>query len=319
MNTHSRKPSMIHSVTLSLAPIALALLVGCSSMPAGNAQVEQARSDLRMAQNDPQTRDLAVIEMKHAGDAVALATAAWNRGDSVEEIEHLAQLARTRVAIAQEVGRQRASEAFVAQSATARDAQRLAARTAEADAAQRGANVAQREAGTAQREAGQAQRAAATAQAQSTAAQSQANAADARSASLEAQLVALNATKTDRGIVIPFGDVLFETNRSDMKSGARRGMERVADFMKQNPKRKALIEGYTDSVGSDSSNQMLSARRADAVRIALVQMGVSDERLTIQGNGGSYPLASNDTAEGRQRNRRVEIVLSDEVGYVRVR
>jgi outer membrane protein OmpA-like peptidoglycan-associated protein len=84
--------------------------------------------------------------------------------------------------------------------------------------------------------------------------------------------------------------------------------------LKENPQRKARVEGFTDSVGSDSHNQELSARRADAVRNALVEMGVTMDRIASQGYGEAHPVAGNDSASGRQLNRRVEIVLSDEAG-----
>jgi outer membrane protein OmpA-like peptidoglycan-associated protein len=142
----------------------------------------------------------------------------------------------------------------------------------------------------------------------------QAGEAEARARALEGQLRDLNAKKTDRGMVITLGDVLFDTDRSDLKPGAARNVERLASFLKQYPQRKATIEGYTDSTGSAEHNQELSARRAQAVRAAIVSMGVGGERLNTEGFGESRPVASNDNAGGRQQNRRVEIILSDEAG-----
>ena len=126
----------------------------------------------------------------------------------------------------------------------------------------------------------------------------------------------MNAKKTDRGMVVTVGDVLFDTNQSQLKPGGLRNMEKVVGFLKQYPMRKVLIEGFTDSSGSDSLNQQLSDRRADAVRSALVDSGVSGERIRTQGLGEAYPVASNDSAGGRQMNRRVEIVLSDDSGQI---
>jgi outer membrane protein OmpA-like peptidoglycan-associated protein len=146
--------------------------------------------------------------------------------------------------------------------------------------------------------------------------QMQAGAAESRSRELEAQLRDLNARKTDRGMVITLGDVLFDTDRSDLKPGAARNVERLAGFLKQYPQRKAVIEGYTDSTGSADHNQVLSGRRADAVRAAIVSMGVGAERLTTTGFGDTHPVAGNESASGRQQNRRVEITLSDETGVI---
>ena len=95
-----------------------------------------------------------------------------------------------------------------------------------------------------------------------------------------------------------------------------RNVEKLVAFLNEYPQRKALIEGFTDSTGSESHNQELSGRRADAVRSALVDTGVGRGRITTQGYGEAYPVAGNDSSGGRQMNRRVEIVLSDEDGSI---
>jgi outer membrane protein OmpA-like peptidoglycan-associated protein len=88
-------------------------------------------------------------------------------------------------------------------------------------------------------------------------------------------------------------------------------MERLAQFMRDYPERSVRIEGHTDSVGSDETNQALSERRADAVRDALVAQNAPSERIDTVGYGESRPIASNDNVAGRQQNRRVEIVVSE--------
>jgi len=93
-------------------------------------------------------------------------------------------------------------------------------------------------------------------------------------------------------------------------------IQRLGGFLKEYPQRKALIEGYTDSTGSDISNVALSGRRADAVMAALLGMGVTRGQLAAQGYGETHPVAGNETSSGRQMNRRVEIVLSDETGVL---
>jgi outer membrane protein OmpA-like peptidoglycan-associated protein len=84
--------------------------------------------------------------------------------------------------------------------------------------------------------------------------------------------------------------------------------------LQQNPQRKVLVEGFADSTGSAAHNQDLSERRANAVRGALQDLGVAAERIAVRGYGETYPVAANDTAQNRQLNRRVEIVLSDDSG-----
>jgi outer membrane protein OmpA-like peptidoglycan-associated protein len=108
--------------------------------------------------------------------------------------------------------------------------------------------------------------------------------------------------------------VLFDTGRATLKPGATTTLERVAQFMQKNPETKVMIEGHTDSVGSDDYNQGLSERRAQAVADALSFRGVQRDRVEPLGRGKALPVATNDTPAGRQQNRRVELVFSDESG-----
>lgn len=122
----------------------------------------------------------------------------------------------------------------------------------------------------------------------------------------------LNAKQTDRGMIVTLGDVLFDTGKSQLKSGGMRTVQKLAEFLAQNPQRKVSIEGFTDSVGGEDYNQTLSERRADAVKTALFDQGVSSDRVVSRGYGKAFPVAGNETAAGRQLNRRVEIVIGDE-------
>lgn len=271
--------------------IALATLAGCSSQPLKNVQLDQARADYQAAQANPQSRDLATVEMKQAGDALKRANEASERGDKPADVDHLAYLAKQRVAIARETGAQKAAEVAVSEADSARDKVRLAARTTEADMAHRSADSARLDTQDAQ----------------------------ARSRQLEAQIRDMNAKKTPRGLVITIGDVLFDTDKAELKSGGMRNMEKLVAFLKEYPQRKAVVEGFTDSTGSDSHNQELSGRRASAVRSALVDMGIGSERLDAHGYGEAYPVASNGNSGGRQMNRRVEIILSDDSGTIPAR
>jgi len=132
----------------------------------------------------------------------------------------------------------------------------------------------------------------------------------------EQQLKELNAQKTERGLVITLGDVLFNTNKAQLKSGGMHNVQKLAAFLNQYPQHKVLVEGHTDSTGSDSYNQELSDRRANAVRMALINMGISSDRVTTHGYGEAFPVGGNDTAAGRQSNRRVEIIISDSKGNI---
>lgn len=133
---------------------------------------------------------------------------------------------------------------------------------------------------------------------------------------LRLQMEAMQAEQTDRGMVLTLGDVLFDLNRAELKAAGEATVSRLAEFMAEYEERRVRVEGYTDSTGEASYNQELSERRAEAVRDALVSMGISRNRVETKGFGEEYPVASNDTSGGRQQNRRVEIVISDEEGNI---
>lgn len=126
------------------------------------------------------------------------------------------------------------------------------------------------------------------------------------------QLSDLKAKQTERGIVLTMGDVLFAFDKATLSPEAFRNVDKLVDFLQKHPNRSVLIEGHTDSVGSDEYNLNLSEKRADAVKNALVSKGVGEERITPKGYGKKYPVASNNTSEGRQLNRRVEVVVLNE-------
>ncbi|MRD73808.1 OmpA family protein [Rhodocyclus tenuis] len=265
---------MHKTAVFALSLLSVAVLGACSSTPPNNARLDEARSTYRAAQDQPQTRELAGGELRLAGDYLNRANEAAIRGDKTADIEHLAYLARQQVAIAEETGREKAAEQRISHADGARDKERLAARTQEADASHR------------------------------------------QNLQLEAQLSELKATKTARGLVVTIGDLLFDTDKAQLKSGGLRSVRTLANILKDTPQRKVQIEGFTDSTGSESHNQELSSRRAEAVRDALVDAGVASERIGTHGYGEAYPVAGNDSAGSRQLNRRVEVILSDDNGVI---
>lgn len=129
---------------------------------------------------------------------------------------------------------------------------------------------------------------------------------------LETELAELRADRTERGLVVTLGDeVLFDVDESELKPGGMQQLARVAEFLRQNPDRNVLIEGHTDSTAPDAYNLALSQRRANAVEEFLITQGVDATRIGAIGYGEQLPIASNETAAGRQANRRVEIVVLD--------
>ncbi|MBC7453261.1 MAG: OmpA family protein [Massilia sp.] len=288
------------------------LLAACSSMPTSTPALDQARGDFVAANNNAQVATFAALEFKQASDALEQANAAARRRESLDKIDQLAYLAKQKIATARQIASQKAAEADIANARNQRDQLRLEARTAEADRAKLAADSAKMDAERAKLDAQAAQAQAADAQRQAMNAEAQTRDAQARAAQLEAQMADLQATKTERGMIITIGDVLFGTDQARLTPDGVNTVRKLADVLTQNPNRTVLVEGFTDSTGSAAHNQQLSERRAGAVASALTGMGIGRERVAMRGYGKAYPVANNDTPDNRQRNRRVEIVLSNE-------
>jgi outer membrane protein OmpA-like peptidoglycan-associated protein len=281
------------------------LLAGCSTVPTTTATLDEARADYVAASNNPQVASYAPLEFRQASEALDRANQAAAKRESLDTIDRLAYVAKQRIATAQEIARAKSAESEIANAGRERDRVQLEARTAEAERAKREAAAANAQVAVAQQQAQDAQ-------AQAAAAQQQAAQLAERSARLEAILVELHAQKTERGMVVTIGDVLFATDRAELNANGVATVRKLAEVMQQNPDRTVLVEGFTDSTGSAAHNKDLSERRAQAVAQALTGLGVPRERVAMRGYGEAYPVASNDNASNRQLNRRVEIVLSNE-------
>jgi outer membrane protein OmpA-like peptidoglycan-associated protein len=194
-------------------------------------------------------------------------------------------------------------------------AQEAARQQQQAEAARQAALVRQQAAETQAQQAAQ-ERAAAQAEAEKA---RQATArAEAEKAQLRAQLLqqfnaVLQTRDSARGLIVNMSDVVFDTGSATLKPGAREKLAKISGILLAHPGLSLQIEGHTDSVGSDEFNQELSRRRADGVRDYLAQEGVPASGMTAKGFGKTQPVATNDTAEGRQRNRRVELVVNGDV------
>ena len=294
------------SLHLPLAlTLAAAFLAGCAAPK--NPSLDEAHNSYNSASSNPQVASLAALELKEAGDSLNKADYALKQGEKTATVNQLAYIAKQKIAIAEQTAKRKTAELAVTNAGTKRDQVRLEARTAEADAAKQQVTDLKE---TAELQAEDL--AAANVNAQ----QDQALIAQQALQLKELNAQKLNAQQTQRGLVITLGDVLFSTGKAQLKSGGARNVQKLADFLKQYPQHKVLIEGYTDSTGSDSFNQELSERRANAVRAALSDSGISADRITTRGYGEAFPVAGNDTAASRQMNRRVEIVLSDDKGNI---
>ncbi len=224
---------------------------------------------------------------------------------------------------ARSLGMKRAEEEKLA--AAQKQAEEEAKQRAQAEAAQK---QAQAQAEVAQQQAAQAQAQAATAQAGQAQAQAQAQAATAQAAQVQAaariaaqkqradllkQLNRILATQdTDRGLVVTMAGVNFPSGSATLQPAGRENLAKLAGILAAHPSLKLDIEGYTDSAGKDEKNMELSQKRAEAVQAYLTEKGIAATSLTAKGLGKASPVATNDTPEGKAKNRRVEIIVSGE-------
>jgi outer membrane protein OmpA-like peptidoglycan-associated protein len=286
--------------TKILTAVAIALaMAGCASTPKPNEALESARRIVQAAEADPNAAKYAAVDVQTAKSDLAVADAAFTRRDE-PGIAQPAYMAAQNARLAQLKGAAKADDARVGAGQAERDSIVLAARNNQVESANRAANAANRAKDDANR---------ATDDAKIARDQATENAAR-----LQAEVDALKAKPTDRGLVLTLGDVLFETGSSTLSSGAGRNLDRLVQFLTDHPERLVQIDGFTDSVGTDSFNQDLSQHRADAVRYQLVSRGISSNRIATQGYGKAYPVASNSESGGRQLNRRVEVVIGADSG-----
>lgn len=284
-----------------VAGLATLVLAACATTPERVRELEQARSAVTDLERQPMAESAAAEPLSRAREALSRAESLHEQGEPVPLIEHQAYLARRHAQIGLEMVQEaEALEQIRAAEAKRRELQ-LRARTLEAEQAEMRARRQAEEART-QRQAAQESKAAAAAAMQ-------------EAERLERELADLEAEQTERGIVLTLSDdVLFATDSAELKGGAYRAMDRLAEFLDKNAERRLLIEGHTDSRGTDEYNRDLSERRAEAVAEALMERGIRSDRLRPLGLGEEYPVASNDTTAGRQENRRVEVVISDDDG-----
>jgi outer membrane protein OmpA-like peptidoglycan-associated protein len=276
-----------------LTGIGLALALGaCVTMPQPNAALETARAAVQTAEADPNVNKFAPLDLDRARKDLSIAEdASLHHQDA--QVDQPAYLATQNARLAQAHAAAKADDTRVAAGQIERDQIMLAART---------------------REAQNANASAANSRAVADVALNQRDQANDETARVQAELDALKATPTPRGMVMTLGDVLFDTGRAELKSGATRKMDQLAQFLMEHPDRRVQIEGFTDSIGTDSYNEDLSQRRADAVKAALINRGVQPSRIGTEGYGKAYPVANNTDSGGRQLNRRVEVVIGGNNG-----
>jgi outer membrane protein OmpA-like peptidoglycan-associated protein len=261
------------------------VLAGCASTPRPNAALESARTAMQAAEADPNVHKYAALDLEAAKNQLEIAEAAAMHHDDAA-VAQPAYLAAQTARLAKAHAAAKADDARVAAGQAERDKIQLSARTRDVDNAKMATSSAL------------GQRDQATEQA----------------ARLQAEVDQLKATPTPRGLVLTLGDVLFDTGRAELNSGSARKLDQLAQFLTEHPERRVQVDGFTDSIGTDSYNQDLSQRRADAVKSSLTGRGIDSSRIGSRGYGKGFPVANNTDSGGRQLNRRVEVVIGGDNG-----
>jgi outer membrane protein OmpA-like peptidoglycan-associated protein len=283
-----------------LTGMSLALaLCACVTTPQPNAALESAHAAVQAAESDPNVSRYAALDLEAAKTDLAIADdAALHHRDAA--IAQPAYMAAQNARLAQMHATAKADDARVAAGQSERDQIMLAARNREVQNAKMATNEAKLATNEALDQRDQAAQ--------------QAAQANQEAARLQAEVDQLKATPTPRGLVLTLGDVLFDTGRSELNPGAGRKLDQLAQFLSEHKERRVQIDGFTDSVGTDSYNEELSRRRADSVKSALLVRGIDASRISTQGYGKAYPVANNTDSGGRQLNRRVEVVIGGDNG-----
>ncbi len=308
------------------------LMMGCGPSQqemVAKDQLERARAAYAQAKANPNVEAYAPAPLLYAGKAVEAAEQSKNDG----QMEQLAYLAERKSQIALTLGEGKAAEREIERLRTetaevllqkreqeaslakkeAEQAKLLAlAKATEAEQAKMEAEARTRQLEVTSREVERKAREVEQARMMAQAEAAKAERAKAEANQLMQELSDLKAKQTERGIVLTIGDVLFAVGKATLSKEASRNIDKLVQFLQKNPNRRVLIEGHTDGTGSDSLNLTLSQERADAVKEALVTKGISEERISAKGYGKKYPVAGNDTAAGRQQNRRVEVIILNE-------
>lgn len=288
-----RHPHAARTTVALLALVCSVWLAGCAT-PVKPEGATLARRDLDSLKADPQ---LAPVVPAALQDAELSVQAAELPTTDLAAGHYAVYVAQRKVAIARadaerRLAQDRLKKLELERQAIIEEGQRREIEIARAQAEAAAAALAQQ------------QQAAA-------AAQQEAAAAQAANAEMRRQLEAIEAKSTDRGMVITLGDLLFATGSAALQATAHERLDKLAAFMSSYPDRTLLIEGHTDTQGSDEKNFELSQRRAEAVKVYLILQGINADRLTATGRGSETPVADNVTTSGRQQNRRVEIVISN--------
>ena len=319
-----------------LPVLVLALLTACMAPPKKDLALEQIRDELESLKSNPELAGYAPLALGEAERALRNAELAT--GDKLARA-YLMYMADRRIQIARTMAEREQHEKILAELQNDRSAMLIQASQLEAEQARMETEEAlllvattteeaerarqEREAALvkeaesarvaqlAEEEAEQARRLAESRASEAEFARREAELASQQISSLTRQLENLQLRQTESGVVVTLGDVLFASGEVQLVEGGLSSLEEVVDLLQTEPDKKIRVEGHTDSLGAAETNLELSQKRAEAVREALISLGVSAERITALGMGEDFPIASNEDEEGRAQNRRVDVILLD--------
>jgi outer membrane protein OmpA-like peptidoglycan-associated protein len=281
--------------------LVVAALAGCVTFVEPSGTLEDARNLYRQAAADPQVQQRAPLELSVAERSLSQAERLWRDKAAEEKVGHQAYLAEQQTRIALATAQYRVAESKIATGREQRTRLLLEARQREAAEAKTRALAAE------------PPRAEALPPRVEEAKMEQRRSPDlGRELSrLQSEVAGLKAQQTERGWVLTLrNEALFNGGTALLKPAAAPALDNLARFLRDNPERDVAIEGFTDSAGPTEANRRLSAQRAEAVKEALVGRGIDARRIDARGYGPSFPIATNETPDGRQLNRRVEIVIN---------
>lgn len=260
---------------------ASSLLLGACATNTPDSLV-QLRQDMKALETSEQANRYAPVALQEAKDQLRVAESAWKK-DKKPLYDHEYYLAERYVKIVEQESERGLLEEQLSMTGERRKAMLLSQREQELE--KRAEEIAK--------------------------AKEKAREAEEKISMLKNEMKNVKAENTDRGMVLTMSDVLFAFNSTELQPGGKMNIEKLAGFMSENSETKVTVEGFTDSKGSASYNKELSRERAQAVVNQLTSLGISKDRLDVKAYGEDFPVATNDTASGRQQNRRVQLVIND--------
>jgi len=321
----------------ALIVVAVVALAGCVATPPPAGLLDNLRAELAALEANAELAELAPAALADARSAVRRAAAeglgeterqqrvwlarksieiaraeafAERAADQIEALERQrTQLLLRASRLEAQQARREAEQALLASAATREAMQRARNDALSAEERRRQAD---RQAEQAREEAEQARRLAEAQSAEIELARREAELASQTAAGLQRRLEYMEYRETDRGVVITLGDVLFEVGEADLRPAAEQNIDDVIELLESEPDKRIRIEGHTDSTGAAGFNLRLSRQRAESVRDALIERGIDAGRLNAVGMGEDFPISTNETAEGRARNRRVDVIVLNE-------